>query len=81
MALLAVLDHNVSPALTTELIVSALFSPALGTDYEVTLPLGTTEELTSHYSYPNSESSEQTLEETLEHYLNQIVQRDMVDNG
>ena len=62
-------------------MVSALFAPSLGTDYEVTFPLGTTEELTFHYSYPNSEASEQTLEETLEHYLNQIVQRDLVDNG
>jgi hypothetical protein len=65
--------------LTTGLMVSALFAPARGTDYEVTFPLGTTEELTSHYSYPNSKASEQTLEETLEHYLNQIVQRDLVD--
>ena len=50
-------------------------------EYEVTFRLGTTDELTSHYSYPNSEGSEQTLEETVEHYLNQSVQRDMVVNG
>jgi hypothetical protein len=67
--------------LTTGLMVSALFAPAVGTDYEVTFPLGTTEELTSHYSYPNSKASEQTLEDTLENYLNQIVKRDLVDNG
>ena len=59
----------------------ALAVQTKGTKYEVTFPLGTTEELTSLYSYPNSEGSKQTLEETLEHYLNQRVRRDLVING
>ena len=68
--------------IVTGLILSAaLFISATGTEYEATFLLGTTEELTSHYSYPNSEGIDQTLEETVEHYLNQNVQRDLVANG
>ena len=49
--------------------------------YEVTFELGTEEELTLLYSYPNSNTSNQTLEETMEHYLTQCVERDLIENS
>ena len=49
--------------------------------YEITFELGSEEELTLLYSYPNSDTSNQTLEVTLEHYLTQSVERDMIENG
>ena len=53
----------------------------LAQDYEIIFQLGSEEELTELFSYPNSEESSQTLEETVEHYLLQCVQRDLVING
>ena len=64
----------------TGLVLGAV-ALAVHAKYEVTFQLGKAEELTSLYSYPNSEDSGQTLEETLEHYLNQRVRRDLVING
>jgi len=49
--------------------------------YEVSFELGNEEELILLYSYPNSEKSNQTLRETVEHYLTQVVERDLIENG
>ncbi|XP_065901428.1 uncharacterized protein [Dysidea avara] len=49
--------------------------------YEVSFELGNEEELILLYSYPNSDTSNQTLRETVEHYLTQVVERDLIENG
>ena len=47
----------------------------------VVFELGSTKELTALYSYPNSEESFETLENTIETYLTQSIQRDLTVNG
>jgi len=54
--------------------------PAPATQYEVRFDLGTSANLTKLYSYPNS-SNGMSLKETLEHYLNQNLQRDHIPQG
>ncbi|MET1079888.1 MAG: phospholipase D-like domain-containing protein [Pseudomonas sp.] len=54
--------------------------PATPAQYEVRFDLGTTANLTALYSYPNS-SNGMSLKETLEHYLNQNLQRDQIAKG
>ncbi len=56
-------------------------SRAAAKDYEIVFELGSAEDLIALYSYPNSEDSSQTLEQTVEHYLIQCVERDLVING
>ena len=46
--------------------------------YNVTVPLGTTETLTILYSYPNGQPQTQSLAQTIEHYLNQRLSRDLI---
>ncbi|WP_439135887.1 hypothetical protein [Pseudomaricurvus sp.] len=46
----------------------------------ISFPLGNETELTTLYSYPNSDNGE-SLEATIEHYLNQRLQRDHIANG
>ena len=50
-------------------------------EHEVTFELGSAAELVMLYSYPNSDDNDQSLEETLEHYLIQCIERDLVING
>ena len=49
--------------------------------YEITFELGLANNLVELYSFPNSYTSSQTLEQTMEHYLLQCLQRDLVVNG
>ena len=48
--------------------------------HQVVFELGSTEELTQLYSYPNS-YDDTTLEQTVEHYLLQSLDRDLTING
>ena len=48
------------------------------TTYSVTVPLGDTKTLTTLYSYPNGQTPAQSLAQTIEHYLNQRVSRDLI---
>ena len=50
-------------------------------EHEVIFELGSAAELVMLYSYPNSDDNNQSLEETLEHYLIQCIERDLVING
>ena len=53
-----------------------------GSRNQVVFELGSTEELTWLYSYPNSyDDNETTLEQTIEHYLSQSLDRDLTING
>ena len=47
-------------------------------EYSVNVPLGTTQSLTTLYSYPNGQTQSQSLEQTIEHYLNQRLSRDLI---
>ncbi len=47
-------------------------------EYSVNVPLGSSETLTTLYSYPNGQSQSQSLEQTIEHYLNQRLSRDLI---
>ena len=49
--------------------------------HQVLFKLGSAEELVLLYSYPNSDDGNNTLEETIEHYLTQTVERDLTVNG
>lgn len=50
--------------------------------HQVVFELGSTEELTQLYSYPNSyDDKDTTLEQTVEHYLLQSLDRDLTING
>lgn len=50
--------------------------------HQVVFELGSTEELTQLYSYPNSyDDKDTTLEQTVEHYLSQSLDRDLTING
>ncbi len=46
--------------------------------YRVTVPLGDTQTLTTLYSYPNGQPQTQSLAQTIEHYLNQRLSRDLI---
>jgi hypothetical protein len=48
--------------------------------YQVSIPLGDTQLLTTLFSYPNSDNGE-SLEQTIEHYLNQRIERDLIVDG
>jgi hypothetical protein len=48
--------------------------------YNVSITLGDTATLTTLFSYPNADNGE-TLEQTIEHYLTQRVERDLITNG
>ncbi len=48
------------------------------TQYSVTVPLGNTQTLTTLYSYPNGQPQTQSLAQTIEHYLNQRLSRDLI---
>jgi hypothetical protein len=63
------------PKMVTE---SALKSEAAA--YQVSIPLGDTQLLTTLFSYPNSDNGE-SLEQTIEHYLNQRIERDLIVDG
>ena len=53
-----------------------------GSGNQVVFELGSTEKLTSLYSYPNSyDDNDTTLEQTVEHYLSQSLDRDLTING
>ena len=53
-----------------------------GSGNQVVFELGSTEELTLLYSYPNSyDDNDTTLEQTVEHYLFQSLDRDLTING
>lgn len=48
--------------------------------YKVSVTLGDTATLSTLFSFPNSDNGE-TLEQTIEHYLTQRVERDLIANG
>ncbi len=47
----------------------------------VTFTLGSAETLKKLYSFPNSQGTKETLEETIQHYLQQRLSRDTIANG
>lgn len=49
--------------------------------YTTTIALGGATELEVLYSYPNSVTSKETLKDTIEHYLNQRLARDVVGDA
>ena len=57
--------------------MEALTTKSATSSYKVSVDLGNTAALTTLYSYPNSENGE-TLEQTIEHYLNQRLTRDLI---
>ena len=54
----------------------------IDSENQVVFELGFTEELTLLYSYPNSyDDNDTTLEQTVEHYISQSLDRDLTING
>lgn len=68
------------PAPTETPVVTNAVTPAATLSYETSFQLGDTRTLTTLYSYPNSNTPE-SLEDTIEHYLNLRLQRDRIPNG
>ncbi len=54
--------------------------PVAQASYEVRFDLGNTADLTALYSYPNSTNG-MTLKQTIEHYLTQRMERDLIPLG
>ncbi len=71
--------YYVGPSALTKLRDYAML-PAPAATYEVQFNLGNTTTLTALYSYPNSTNG-MTLRDTLEHYLNQRIERDGIPLG
>ncbi len=55
-------------------------SPTEG-NHQVTIELGDKTTLEVLYSYPNSPTSDESLSDTIEHYLNQRLARDTISDG
>ena len=49
--------------------------------HQVTVTLGEEQTLKVLYSYPNKPDSQETLSQTIEHYLNQRLSRDLIPNA
>ena len=63
---------------------TATTTPSLASEdetHQVTIDLGAEDTLKVLYSYPNSPSSAESLTDTIEHYLNQRLQRDTIGNA
>lgn len=76
-------DQPTSPeksASTDKPVITEAVTPDATLSYETSFQLGDTDTLTTLYSYPNSNTPE-SLEDTIEHYLNQRLQRDHIPNG
>ncbi len=74
-------DDTSKNSTSTDTTATPPSSVAESKPQQVTIDLGTETTLKVLYSYPNSPSSDESLADTIEHYLNQRLQRDTIGNA